>query len=266
MEVKYLLDGDAVQVVATTDAGVIIRRMYDGGPTGLLGDQEVVNQVFDEPPTAVRSQNIAELEAKLAALRTERDGLREEIRTAKSERDSLVARLKEVPALRRIDDFIAGRFTHYLTEDGGTFEIIAVADARCEGASSYSRELKLLTLFGATNGDLSWRLNRYKDGSGNGTMVHLCQSEQEAKDLIVERINQLLTEEPATRGCWFRYYEKSLQKYGLPVPDVITTRLRDDRVKGFTDAKAKAQSELEAANKALEEIRIAAGLAGNMSA
>ena len=249
MEIKYLKNGQEVEVVSQFDGGFVVNPIYERDGEPFAGDPKVVKAVFDSPPMERINKDVAEMQSKKEDLAKQLDELRTEIRAATGERQKLLESIKQVPALKRIDDFICGRFTHIVKESYGEYSIVAVNSAEFKTADrSYDREYKLLTLFGRTKGDLAFRINQYSDGSGHSCECWLCFSEQEAKDLIVEKIGNRLKE-----THWFESYEKSLTKYGLPISQVITDTIRSRRLENAKQAQAKAQAELDKANAALAQ-------------
>lgn len=246
---KYLKNGQEVEVVSQFDGGFVVESIYERDGKPFAGDRKVVKEVFDSPPVERISKDVLEMQSKQRDLSKQLTELRDEIRTATAERQNLLESIKQHPALKRIDDFIAGRFTHIVKESYGTFTIVAVDSDEFRVADrSYDRSYKLITLYGRMKGDLGFRINQYSDGSGSNCQCWLCHSEQEAKNLVTEQINEQLKKEPASRACWFEYYEKSLVAIGLPVPQQITDKLREVRISNATLAQAKAQADLDKAN------------------
>lgn len=98
----------------------------------------------------------------------------------KKHRDVLDDLARKSVALERIRDFVDGRITHYVVNSTGYVSIVTGhALPYMEGRSEQGT--KLLCLFGKSDGDWSWRINDYKDGSGSWSGVYPCTSMEEAQ-------------------------------------------------------------------------------------
>ncbi len=153
-----------------------------------------VDKLFDTPPVAKYHEEAQELRIQKATLRTEIRGLRTELHKlredaacAEKSAGEQMARLKQHKTLARIEEFLAGEITHYVEySDWGPPCIVALEDATCN-CDDRCRDLRLLSLFGRTDGDLEWRLGRYSDGSGTSDNVFPCTSLDEAKAIATNR-------------------------------------------------------------------------------
>ena len=149
-----------------------------------------------ESPTQVVDTKVKELQAVVENLRKEQTELRNEIRKEHQEHTSLMTKFKtQIPALRRIDDFLEERILYYVIGDSthypkwGRLRIVDVNNAK--GEAFYERDRKLLVLFGTKDGNVEWRLNAYSDGSGDGYQaIWPCTSLEEAQDTIL-RVTRL---------------------------------------------------------------------------
>lgn len=129
---------------------------------------------------------IAEARATLKELRDQIQACRHELQTFEDDMDGRMARLKRHKGLSRLDDYLGGRITHYVEYGYGPPEIVAFEDTKTDDLGHGRDKLKLLTLFGGTNGDLTWGLNRWSDGSGCNRTVIPCTSYDEAREVAHE--------------------------------------------------------------------------------
>ena len=109
---------------------------------------------------------------------------------------------------------------------------------RCDG-------LKLITLFGKSDGDFHFRINRYPDGSGGNSSLYLFTTIEEAKEKLLQIINA------------GNYYTdraiEALKKYDFtPDPEKYKDYLAK-RKKNALEALSKAQENLNKAKKELKE-------------
>lgn len=103
-------------------------------------------------------------------------------RNAEREIEDRLKKLAKYKGLERLEAFIDGKITHFVVIDYNgvnvkTFEELAVYrqdDRRAPDG------IKLLTLFGDSKGDLSWRLDQYRVASSSDMEVIPCISEEEA--------------------------------------------------------------------------------------
>jgi hypothetical protein len=246
MEVEnlaYLVDGEEVEVLQRTEHGVIIRRLYEGDHSG---DPEVVGQVFDQPLRVRVEARIKELEARETQLEKVVFEKREELRRleANKARFERLAPLSE--ALGRVCDFIEGKVTHYVTKSYGDYQIIQAAKGG--GIPYYSdyghaQGTKLLALFGSAEGNFSWGVNQYKDGSGHYIeCVPFCGLEA-AKAHLQDIINNYV----ATNDYHHAGLIKAGKEYGLEIPPALTQKVALKAITSARSAVEKAEKALEAA-------------------
>lgn len=223
----YDIHGQAASYVANSAHGHVVEPVYedeDGEPH--YGKPQVWSEVFSSPPTAKLHSEIAELEDKLNATRTELYQVQEQRRTEDS---AYVARLNErkrFKQLQTLDDFIAGKITHFFVVEGygermsiQTFDQFMVSSE-----DRYERKLRLLSLFGGSKGDLGWYVDRYSDGSGgsNGRCFPALSFEDAvrlASEWIDERYVALRKNEHKHSSLELA---KAAASFGLNVPEDVS--------------------------------------------
>lgn len=153
----------------------------DGEPR--FGRPITAYEVFAAPPVEKFDAHCAALAAKikieesrLADLVEARIGEERQIAERK-------ARFATHEQLRRLDDFVSGRITHLVIADYAGPRIRTLQEALVDDSDCWSKKTKLVTLYGDSKGDLSWKLNQYRDGSGSKTVVHPATSEVEAREI-----------------------------------------------------------------------------------
>jgi hypothetical protein len=96
-----------------------------------------------------------------------------------------VATVATRASLDTLEDFVSGRITHVVEFKYGC-QIIpfdkAITPSREFGY--YDEWLKLLSLFGKSDGTLCWRIHQYYDGSGMSTEILPATSYQHAVDIV----------------------------------------------------------------------------------
>lgn len=214
----YLENGQEVQLVSKFSDGAVVRPIFesrneDGEPW--LGDPEVVAKVFDEPPVPRINQLILEAETRLQSAR-------DELRSVKSETKSILDQKKAVDkmvgtraAIQRVYDFLVTGITHVVECKYGKAVLIDVKKTR-SGDDKWSRDLKLVSLFGRSNGDLAWHIHQYSDGSGNGDSECVpFTNEADAISFAKQRISEFLVDE---KNYWLEYTIQSAASFGVDVP------------------------------------------------
>ena len=232
----YLLDGTEVLLLEKTASGCIVERVYEGDP-----DREppyskpfLVDAVFDFEHFAKEHPDVTKKREELAKLNDKLAEIRAEIRTAEKERPALLARLKQIPALANIEDFIEGRITHFVHSDYAYISVhdASLLDYKEEGRGTYPKRLRLLSLYGASNGDLSWNLNMYYDGSGHTRyqvwpFTSLDAATAFARGMLMEKVAKLSDERNP------EYLLESFKKCGIEAPtqlfEVVEARKRSSR-------------------------------------
>lgn len=167
---------------------------------------------------------IAKLDLEVEARRETLAGLNEEIRELRREKcvaeeatKERLTLLKQHKGLERLEDFITGKLTHCVTVcSWKPPEIGSFAD------SADDRDgIRLLALFGASNGDLQWRLNAYKDNSGCWTDIFPYTSEEEAvkKATSIFEEHQRDVLDPDSRVNPNSDWIEKAKELGVPVSD-----------------------------------------------
>ncbi len=183
-ETKYLLDGSEVFVVETTKVGVLCRRLYEHDGEPIASDDIIcVRKVFDTAPVEKLDERIKTLEARIRELESKRTALDQDQREAEAKQKAVQAKLARHDQLKTLMDYIDGNITHYVMEHYFSWEIVPFSKALC-GSEDHDKPLKLLTLFGNSKGQLDWRLNYYRDGSGGHNLVYPATSEAEALEIV----------------------------------------------------------------------------------
>ena len=202
------------------------------------------SQCFDAPPTIQVSEELVALEKRAHEVRAEIHQLKQALKAAQKEHDEKMDALKERHgALARIDEYIDGGITHYVISDYGMPEIVSVEDTLEE--MNHSREAKkrgrLLTLTPDKiwSGELVWRLNLYRDGSGSERNVHPCASHDEA----LEHLQAWVSTQAEGNGVWGRKLWNFAQKHGLSLPLGYKANMIAKEKAGLEKAERKAQDE-----------------------
>lgn len=199
-DIKYTSDGKKVLVVGRLNAEqTIVQEIFvSSGQEFPSGKNFVVTSLHDKPAESWKAKSLRELEeryrvqkAKLERELEDHDKrLRVAIDKAKSRTESLLrfSANSGDGQLETLKKFMAGEITH-LYISGYSPEIVDFVD----GNEPYSIDnwsgrmkvegMKLVSLFGRSDGSLSYRLSRYSDGSGGWKEIFPACSYEEALSL-----------------------------------------------------------------------------------
>lgn len=270
----YSHDGAMALYVSTAKGGgYIVQPLIEDGdgisePDGLYADGvDIWHSVYPKPPQPKLDAEIAAQVERLAGLRREiAESERLKRETTANQREVL-ERLKQHEALRYVDDMISGRMPPLCVEFPGYHppKIVSTSDAlRNPDFKRDYREpaFKLLTLFGDSKGDLQWRINAYRDGSGNWGEVVFVATEEEGIAVIRSRYALAVEEwrqKPAdskSHGDAIRW-ASDLPAGWIDVPQDVADYIATTKRKRAEEQAAKARDELAQAEAALAAIATA---------
>lgn len=224
---------------------------YDGDEQEVLGELRIVDDVWDTAPTEVYDKRIRVLEKKIVEL--ERDVVQKQlsIKEMDAQIKNQELRYKAIPELRQLDQFIAGKITHYVHIRKWRSPRIT---AFSEEASEYSdREygldkMRLLTLYGLSKGNLEWRLNEYSSHSMQDDIVIPCCSLEDAKAALQVEFDKRFDEPRAGEELL-----KDAEAAGVVIPDAFRERIRAAKIASAQKTVDKLSAQVIEANKKLIE-------------
>lgn len=256
----YTPEGLAVEYVGPAPGGHLALIVYvdDGGAEWPEDDTPRFFRALNaKPRTQALAKEVQELGEEIARRRAELDGIESKIVECENINRAMQKRFKQHAALKRIDDWIEGRMTHFVTVgEYGRVEVWERDALLRDGQDRHDRsEIRLVCLFGRSNGDLQWGVNRYRDGSGQWTDCTPCGSEEEAKRIAAQ----------AVRNFWessdneYRRINatQSALKMGLEVPAERIKEMRDREISDAEKTVREATERLANAQAALRKAQTA---------
>ena len=218
---KYMSDGRKVVVIGQLNTvESIVQEIFvtEQGDEIPSGERFTTKDLHDKPVISYKKKEEIKLEETLAKLKQNKDTLYNEIEKMKEQRKANAALLKasnshiktlfdDEQTFDLFADVVAGNIA-YATQDCNfdyLSDIIpfekAVSRDRTDYYNSSFEEIKLLSLFGNADGDLSYRLYDYRDGSGSSRKFKFFRNKQEVIKYLEE------------------YMEKKdvLREYDLPI-------------------------------------------------
>lgn len=197
--IEIIRDGAVAAPILTDDEG----NEYEGDP-------RVLAKYFRFPPRHKKNEEIAKLDKQINALTQRLVDLRNKKPEADREIRELCNLLAAVPVLRNLKDFIDGKITHYVLMNPYNGPEIAVAPTNDEHGG-----IQLLSLFGKSEGDISWRVNRWSDGSsGSSTECVPCRSHEEA----MAEANRVLESQISQAAFLSDWMIEKAKRFGVSIP------------------------------------------------
>ena len=228
--------------------------------TGYQGDEEeyvadnaqikLTSEMFSSAPTAVVDGDVAKAQADLAELRSAISAARSEAAAVERERKETLAKIEKAPKFSRLLDFIDGKITHFVV--GGYHSLVSIQTWEQFAISQddhRDKDVKLLTLFGRSNGDTEWRLNPYYDGPGGWVTCRPCCSYEEALAVLGETLEGIWLEFDDRRSWTIAGAIKAADEYGKLVPQHIRAAFKQHQIESHQRAVDKAEADLAAAKE-----------------
>ena len=217
-----------------------------------------VDQVFAHAPTSIYDEAVQNKLTLLKELTDQCQELRKTIRDEEKAFEKRRTTFNRYSALSHLEDFLDGKLTHAVKRSHGSITV-ETFDEAFKSKDSYERDIKLLSLFGRSKGDLSWRVNQYYDGSGSSwTEIIPCVSLEEAQEKAIALFNQDCEDVRSGKenDYWLSNLASSAPKIGTTLPPDLCERWKAKILESsknsveaverqLADAKAKRDKVLE---------------------
>jgi len=273
MDCKYLSDGRKVVVIGTlNDKESIVQEIFitKDGDEVPGGERFTTKSLHDEPVVSYQSREKKRAEDDLAKIKTAIEYVENKKRAADHQLKAMsLALAAQTKLFKNIPDAQLDTFNMFLT---GSIEYV-VLDNWCitapekyidaitskDGWADSVDGLKLLTVMGSSDGDLTYRINRYHDGSGSNTKISFFSSladallhveEQAVEKIDAGRFTFRDLQACADMGVNFHYRQR--QKLKKAFKASAKTAEKELRAK-YEQETAKALSDSEKAMKLLEK-------------
>ena len=193
---KFVLDGRAVQVIAETDEGYVVRCIMedDEGNEYLHTDIDLFDQVFDEPPRYKLDAMVDKLRKEYTDLNRQQWSLKQDIAKLQRDHEQVLEELDQYECLVFLRDYLAGNITHLVCyNEYRPLETLRVNLVQEELKGHYGG-FKSITLYGykrkagrdVFNNDKVWRVMNYSSDSGS-TLIVVAFATSEAEALEAGR-------------------------------------------------------------------------------
>jgi len=252
---KYLRDGQEVEVIKKIKDGFLVQDVFyseDEYENEYVDDSKTyfIEKVFDKAPELKYTIEVNRLEEKVNELHKQKEKLQAEIEKATEENKNKMKKFNKFSELKNLNMFIDGEITHFALLKWER-RIVTFDEFVCKedhtGNSPYI--LKLLTLFGKSKGDLEWRINEYKDGSGSWKTAVPCSSFEEAR----QELQKYIDAEIETDDTSARYIIECAKEYNLRIDKNYIKKYKDKQKEEYRRKVVECKEELKEAQKKLKE-------------
>lgn len=201
MEIKYTTDGKKVVVIGNLNSQEkIVQEVFIvNGNEIPSGENFVVKSLHDAPAISWKAKHIQEEEARYDlrikelndSLKRERERLSRLIDKVKAKAEFMygLAETLDISKVKWFLDFVTGdiKWCVYGSEYSG-YEMCEFENLPND-VIGYERGLRLVSLFGQSNGDLMYRIHQYSDNSGgysSKSELHVFKTQEEALIKLIE--------------------------------------------------------------------------------
>ena len=195
-EFKYTKDGKKVAVLGQLNSQeFIVQEIFvTNGQEVPGGENFVAKGLLDQPAESWREKRLREVEAsyekRMANMEAEykqaSDRLAQMTDKAKARSSALFSFAKNArdSQLHALHAFMSGAITHFYKPGYKpeilTWEDDSVFQIDTWGCRRKVAGIRLISLYGRSDGNLEYRLSQYNDGSGNDQTIVPCRSYEEA--------------------------------------------------------------------------------------
>lgn len=250
MEYKYLSDGRKVAIVGQLNSTEwIVQEIFvtNNGDEIPSGERFTTKSLHDKRLESWANRQIKKDEEHLRRLKTEEGKIYDEIEKLKkiksfysdlSESISHIAKKYSNDSLETLFLFMEGRINYCVTTEWD-IEIFKIKDFISYSDYGRTDGIKLLSIFGNTEGDMSWRINQYRDGSGSWREVRFFEKHEDAKKFAaIEVIKK------AEKGHISYSEIKKHIDNGLPI-DLTNEHIRNSLIKQISSLQTNVEKRKE---------------------
>lgn len=197
MEIKYTNDGRKVVVMGDLNSQEkIVQEILISGDSEIpSGENFVVKTLYDNPVISWREKTLKDFEDKYnkrmgELVKMEKDLVVKSgiIRARLSFLEKFNQNFSEIK-FQRLIDFISGDI-NYVVYDGGCSNLgIFDFNKICDIESREFCGIKLLSAYGTSDGDITYRMNRWGDGSGYNSDIYTFKTKEDAIHCLSDIIN-----------------------------------------------------------------------------
>lgn len=260
METKFLSDGRKVAIIGQlNNIEFIVQEIFvtASGDEIPSGERFTAKSLHDEPVESYKKREERNIQARINQLKSEANKLEADIKSAKAEAQTQAQILKQSkltintlmdePDLDLLCDVIAGNIKWVVSSCSYRITEPTPFNESMNQNDFSDKKVRLLSLFGDSDGNISYRLNRYRDDSGNWSDVLFFRNDNE--------MNSFLTDEMSKRIDKLTHEEALMLRKYIDVPNSIIEKIKSREIAERTAAANRTIKEAqERLNKQIESI------------
>lgn len=257
MEIKYTTDGKKVAVIGNLNAQEkIVQEIFIvNGQEIPSGENFVVKSLHDYPAVSWKESNLKEIESRYNKKKTEIEKslklLDDRYNNSKSAIEQKCQYLKKfidnvtIESFNVLTKFLKGEIKYIVT--GGYSPKILDYNIEEMDTSFGERNLKLLTLFGKSDGTLVWGINKYKDGSGYDSVWYaIATNYEDAKELFLKAVREYGKINESTI--------KEAKRHNIKLDSSMIDAYKQETKEGILKSIENKKKEIEKQNQYISEL------------
>ena len=255
--IKYKLSGQEVRVYQEVLEGrYLISDIYESEVTPGCREEQAEGEVYyfdgklyDKPPTEKLNEDVVKLRNEILELGNKKIAMRKDITATESEIKERISKITRHEKLKRLEDYLDGKITHIVKCGYCSYNIVETKDLK-DGYDG--KEIKLITMYGSSKGDILWKANEYKDGSGSWMTIIPCLSYDEAVVKLKEAMLKYITE-ATNKDYTCDYMISSAKKYGIELPKEYLMLHERNRKESISERILRLEKEITEQRQKLNE-------------
>ena len=255
-EIKYTSDGKKVAVVGKLNAQeTIVQEIFvtENGSELPSGENFVTKSLHDTPVESWKEKRLRELEASYEKTNRELVDKIDSLNRKYREQSALMnAKIKSMDMLQknlsegdfdRLVDFMSGN-CKYVVKLGWSPKISLFDKELIDNWEGRFDAIRLVSVFGDSDGNVKYRLNQYKDGSGSWEEIVPFGTHEQA----VEYFRDFIFNKALEKGVTYDMIKIS-EEYGFDLP---IDAMRDFYNKEKVKADKSVEDATDKLNKAIQ--------------
>lgn len=265
-EFKYTTDGRKVVVIGNLNSNEkIVQEIFVTGESEIpAGEHFVVKSLLDAPAISWKEMNTKKIEQRYneaqKTLEKQAIELENKIRFyADANREKLsflqkYSNLLSEDALSKLIMFLSGRINYVAVGSSRTYKVIKFQEY-INTRDSYGFDgIKLASIYGGLDGNLSYKVNRYSDGSGSSEYVYLFETEEDANEFVKKSIKDFVLENCEKSGV-YQYDVEAAEKYGFDLPKDKLNEYYQKAIEAYELSASKMESDAQKIRCQIEDLK-----------
>ena len=256
MDAKYTNDGRKVVVIGKLNSTeTIVQEIFvtaDGAEIP-SGEQFIVKGLHNAPCESWHDKRVRVMEERHDRLSKDLELYERNAQMAKRNAANRIRALKAIASnvvasqLATLEMFVAGNITHLVKCTSYDCRIVPFDGELQSSDCGIDDNVRLLTLFGRSDGNMAWKLNHYSDGSGSSSDVFPCDSPESAVAAAQAYYDDMVDKwRNSDRRCppnddWMKTPE---YKDAIEVPSDLLEHLKAEAERKRNERIAKLEAEL----------------------